>query len=144
MADLTKYDEQFKMVVIEETEKKEYKNLEDGEYIAYITRLEILEHKEGSPRLVWSYEIEGGRRDTKCSWLNDFDGNPSPKNMERIKKDFNVLGISNEDSSFSDLVTNFNEWLKENRMKIKLEYVTKPNQYNPSPPPYKNIKGLAD
>ena len=39
MADLTKYDEQFKMVVIEETEKKEYKNLEDGDYIAYLTSL---------------------------------------------------------------------------------------------------------
>ena len=143
MTDLTKYNEQFKAIKIEETEKKEYKPIQDGEYTAYLTGLEILEHKEGSPRLVWSYEIEGGQRDNKCSWLNDYNGNPSTANIERIKKDLNVLGISNDEFNFSELVTNFNHWLTENRMKIKLEYITKPNQYNGSTT-YKNIKGLAD
>ena len=141
MTDLTKYDEQFKAIKIEETEKKA---IQDGEYTAYLTGLEILEHKENSPRLVWSYEIEGGRKDTKCSWLNDYNGNPSIENIKRIKKDLNLLGISNDESNFSELVKNFNEWLTENRMKIKLEYITKPNPYNNEPKTYKNIKGLAN
>ena len=142
MADLTKYDEQFKMVVIEETEKKEYKNLEDGDYIAYLTSLEVKDYGHGDT-LVWDFQIENGRKDKK---FTSFD------KIQQIKKDFEILGWKDDSAPLSELLPGMSNYVKEcletkNPVKIKLNYSTKSwtnNDGQNKETQYKNIKGLAN
>jgi len=142
MTDLTKYDEQFKKVVIEETEKKEYKNLEDGDYIAYLTSLEVKDYGRGDT-LVWDFQIENGRKDKKFTYFTK---------IEQIKKDFEILGWKDDSAPLSELLPGMSNYVKEcletkNPVKIKLNYWTKSwtnNDGQNKETQYKNIKGLAD
>ena len=142
MTDLTKYDEQFKTIVVEKTEEKEYKNLEDGDYIAYLTSLEVKDYGFGDT-LVWDFQIENGRKDKKFTSFNK---------IEQIKKDFEILGWKDDSAPLSELLPGMSNYVKEcletkNPVKIKLNYWTKSwtnNDGQNKETQYKSIKGLAD
>ncbi len=142
MTDLTKYDEQFKKVVVEETEKKEYKNLEDGDYIAYLTSLEVKDYGYGDT-LVWDFQIESGRKDKKFTSFNK---------IEQIKKDFEILGWKDDSAPLSELLPGMSDYVKEcienkNPVKMKLNYWTKSwttEDGQNKQTQYKSIKGLAN